>query len=267
MILQYIVEYYESLFPDLEKFKDEGIQEELNTIRKTGFHLEEDDGDNTSKWLSQEEYSRLSSIERYQLALDRYKARHKSNWAIGRDYERYIGYLYEKEGYKVTFHGIAKGLEDLGIDLICSKKGKTELIQCKYWAERKTIHEKHINQLYGTTVKYYIDKNHNEGLYTFNDALKSGDIVPRFITSTTLSEKAKVFANTLGVVVDENIKLEEYPLIKCNINHETGEKIYHLPFDQQYDKAMIINEGEYYVDTVKEAEDLGFRRALRWIQD
>ncbi|WP_439794691.1 sunset domain-containing protein [Turicimonas muris] len=44
----------------------------------------------------------------------------------------------------------------------------------------------------------------------------------------------------------------------------SGNKIYHLPFDQQYDKTRIDKPGEYWVKTVKEAEKLGFRRAYRW---
>ncbi|MDY4446467.1 MAG: hypothetical protein SPE61_09145, partial [Campylobacter sp.] len=41
---------------------------------------------------------------------------------IGRRYERYIGYLYEIDGYKVDYNGIKKGVKDGGVDLICSKK-------------------------------------------------------------------------------------------------------------------------------------------------
>lgn len=59
--------------------------------------------------------------------------------------------------------------------------------------------------------------------------------------------------------------IEDYPLIKCNISQGTGEKIYHLPFDQQYDKVIIdTHRGEMYAFTVKEAEKNGFRRAFRW---
>ena len=56
----------------------------------------------------------------------------------------------------------------------------------------------------------------------------------------------------------------EYPVIKCNVAHD-GEKIYHLPFDQQYDRVEISGKkGACYVETVKEAEEQGFRRAYRW---
>ena len=53
-------------------------------------------------------------------------------------------------------------------------------------------------------------------------------------------------------------------MIKCNIGKE-GERIYHLPFDQQYDRCRIdLRIGECYVETVKGAEEKGFRRAQRW---
>ena len=56
----------------------------------------------------------------------------------------------------------------------------------------------------------------------------------------------------------------EFPRIKCNINRATGEKIYHLPFDQKYDSVVIEEKkGECYAFTVQEAENKGFRRAFR----
>ena len=80
----------------------------------------------------------------------------------------------------------------------------------------------------------------------------------------SLSETAKKFADYLGIQV-EYIQYESHPLIKCNINKNTKEKIYHLPFDQQYDRIAIdAGKGECYTATVKEAEELGFRRAFRY---
>jgi len=53
--------------------------------------------------------------------------------------------------------------------------------------------------------------------------------------------------------------------IKCNISRRDAEKIYHLPFDQQYNRTLIEEEkNEYYLETVKEAEELGFRRVWKW---
>lgn len=73
----------------------------------------------------------------------------KSKEEIGRDYERYVGYLYEQNGYKVSYQGIKKKMEDGGIDLICQKGNEIDIVQCKNWGKEKIIHEKHINQLYG----------------------------------------------------------------------------------------------------------------------
>ena len=53
-------------------------------------------------------------------------------------------------------------------------------------------------------------------------------------------------------------------MIKCNINEKNNGKIYHLPFDQQYDNVKIDKEGEFFAMTVQEAEEAGFRRAKRW---
>jgi hypothetical protein len=95
--------------------------------------------------------------------------------------------------------------------------------------------------------------------------LKSGKISASFYTSTKLSETAKKFSTALGIKIYESSPLKSYPMIKCHINKQTGERIYHLPFDQMYDRTKLEKKyGECYTFTVKEAEDLGFRRAWRW---
>lgn len=206
-------------------------------------------------WLTPDEYAQLSTIEKYQRALDRYYKRKKTNKEIGTDYERYIGYLYETKGYKVEYFGIEKGMEDLGRDLICTNDNEILIVQCKCWSNRKNkvIHEKHINQLYGTTIMYKLRHNH------------TGKIVKSvFISTVPCTNTAREFAEYLGVTFKQ-IPLEKYPMIKCNINKATKEKIYHLPFDQQYDKCSIkLGSGEFYAMTVKEAEEKGFRRAMKW---
>ena len=80
------------------------------------------------------------------------------------------------------------------------------------------------------------------------------------VTTTELSDIAKRFAEALEVVV-KVLPYEDFPMIKCNINN--GQKIYHLPFDQQYWRTNIDRPGEFYAMTVEEAEKAGFRRAFR----
>jgi len=269
-ILKYQLEYYENLFPWLIEFKGEDLNELIRQIteRKEERKEIEEIDDPAKKWLTEAEYNNLPRVEKYQLALDRYWQKKKSKWEIGRDYERYIGYLYEKAGCSVYYQGIIEGLEDLGRDLIAIKGDSVEIIQCKCWSQEKTIHEKHIFQLFGTTVEYWLkntQKKNASQLELFPELLRKEKIKATFITSTRLSEKAREFAKVLGIQVIENFPFQRYPSVKCNVSRRTGEKIYHLPFDQQYDRTLIEEErNECYVETVKEAEELGFRRAYHW---
>jgi hypothetical protein len=58
------------------------------------------------------------------------------------------------------------------------------------------------------------------------------------------------------VGVEEQLPLADFPRIKCNVSRGTSERIYHLPFDQQYDKTVIEQDrGEFNAATVAEAVD------------
>ncbi|MFC1781612.1 hypothetical protein ACFLZ8_05065 [Planctomycetota bacterium] len=132
----------------------------------------------------------------------------------------------------------------------------------------KTIHEKHICQLFGTTLKYWVEQKYlleKIKPENFFSIIQKSQIKGVFVTSTQLSEVAKDFARELAIEYKELFPFKKYPSIKCNISKNTGEKIYHLPIDQQYDRTIIEKESnECYVETVAEAESLGFRRAYRW---
>jgi hypothetical protein len=154
----------------------------------------------------------------------------------------------------------------MGRDLICRKDGKTIIVQCKCWKHEKIIHEKHINQLYGTYTKYLLDLGKKiDNIDLFHGVFLNQDISAHFVTSAQLSDRAKVFAEALGITYKEGFPLARFPCIKCNISRIDNERIYHLPFDQQYDKVVIErNRGEFFASTVLEAEQKGFRRAKRW---
>ena len=232
-ILEYELNYLYTLYPEIEEAEIELDDDtlEASPLEETG-------------WLTKEEWESLSDLERNELAYDRYKNRHKSKWQIGRDFEMFIGYKYEtEEKYKIEYHGIKHGLEDLGIDLIAKKKNETLIIQCKYWSTKKEIHENHICQLYGTSIKYQLEHPEEK-------------VIPVFVCHNELSEVAKAFSNKLGIEVHEKIELGEYPAIKCN----PESMIYHLPFDLSYDKT----ENCIKVMTVAEAEKLGYRRSYKW---
>lgn len=252
-VATYQLNYLLSLYPALEDVLDRDEYNELDYSDKGYLKGSADEEEDPVRlYLSDDEWYSLSEDERNQRALDKYVKSHtKTKWQIGRDYELFIGYLYECGGYEVEYFGEDKGLEDLGRDLICKRLGKTQIVQCKYWSKEKTIHEKHIFQLYATTISYCLD-NHME----------IEEVIPVFVTNTVLSEVAKRVAKQLKVSYRENKEIEEFPRIKCN-NGANG-KIYHLPMDQQYDKVQLIHKGDKRVFTVKEAVDAGFRRAYKW---
>lgn len=235
----------------------------------TGDEVEgaDSEDDPSRHFLSATEYAALSSGERNQLALDRYWRGHKSSWRIGRDYERYIGYLWERKGYAVQYHGIEEGLQDLGRDLLARRGDELVVIQCKHWATFRTVRERHVYQLFATALQLALaermPKPGATQLALFPELLAASQTRPLLITSTTLSPKAKEVAAALNVGVEESIPMESYSCIKCNVSRTTGERIYHLPFDQQYDNVLIEpSRGERYVATCAEAEKLGFRRAF-----
>ncbi len=256
LLLRSRLEVYRSLAPWLEDYMDCTLDELLKAKHEedkaSGKYADEP----IFRYVTQDEYNKLSEGERNQLALDRYwsKSVRHNLWLIGIQYERYVGYLYEQAGFKVEYEGALKGKEDSGIDLIATaRNGTVHVIQCKRYSEVKRIpvRENTVAQIYGATRHRQV----MEGWLS---------IKPVLVTSFELSEKAREFAKALDVEFREHVALEKYPCIKCNIGKD-GEKIYHLPFDQMYDKVVIEPEkGECYVKTVAEAEQMGFRRAYRW---
>lgn len=263
--MQFKYDFLLSSFPELEWFANH--EEELVNISEFKSYSDiENNRDRCHDYISDEEWRCLTTTQRNQLALDRYIAsRKKSAWAIGRDYEMACAHYLQKKGYKVSMDGIEKRFDDLGRDIIASKvkfnglglylgPGEILVIQCKCSNKDRIIHENVVMQLMGTTLAFKVQSG---------DRIKTNiKIVPVLMIPnfTQLSETAEKFAEILNIKIMRQ-DCFDYPHIKCNINN--GQKIYHLPFDQQYDRAMIKNEGEFYAWTVVEAEDKGFRRAMR----
>jgi len=266
-LMRYRVEYYEKLFPWIVEYVGDDVPDAAVDI--SGSHAEVTD-DPVKVWINDAEYRNLPTAERNQLAFDRWRRTKKTRWQVGRDYERFIGYKYETLGFDVSFTGAIEGLQDMGRDVVARRGSETLVIQCKYWSRDKTIHEKHVFQLFGSALEYAIrlgSVDEIDQLSMFAGAIKSTGVKAVLYTSTKISDVAKEVAKKLRVECNENIPISDYPLIKCNISRN-GERIYHLPFDQQYDRTKIIaSKGEQYVYTVAEAEKAGFRRAWKWRPD
>lgn len=243
----YQMEYLRELYPNIDEILD-------TSYLDLPFSMTIDNNvDPVSQYITKQEYVSLNESDRNQLALERYiQSCNKTKWQIGRDYELSIGYYFEKQGFLVDYYGENNKIYDLGRDLIAVRNGKYAIIQCKYWSSIKTIHEKHIFQLYGTMLTFSIENN-----------IDMKNVEGMFVTNIDFSDNSKKFAKMLGIELLSNMPFQEFPRVKCNIADD-GEKIYHLPMDQQYDTVKLTKNGETKVFTVEEAEKLGFRRALKW---
>lgn len=258
--LEYKVDYIINTFPKISEYFDS--DEDLISMGESFSYEElEDNRDRRKDYLSEEEYRSLNDSEKSQLALDRYiHSRSKTKWQIGRDYEMCCAFQLQNKGYMVELHGIKYLKNDLGRDLIASRNigglfgSQVYIIQCKYWSKERMIRENVIMQIFGSAYEYQLD----EGSSWDREVIPVLMIPPHSI----VSDKAKLFASKLNVKI-WILAYEDFPRIKCNINN--GNKIYHLPFDQMYDRTEIKNEGELYAYTVKEAESKGFRRAHKHI--
>jgi len=210
-LCQHQLLYYETIFPWLEDFKELDPREAYSMVTMAD---NDDEYEYLRHFLSPEEYSKLPRADKYQLALDRYRSRKKTNWEAGIEYERYVGYILEQRGYSVKYVGATMGLEDMGRDLIGTQSKSVMIVQCKRWAKEKTIHEKHIFQLYGSVVHWNVEHPKQKAIGVF-------------VTTTTLSTVASKCAKYLGIECWEKFDMtNDYPVIKCHI--AKPESIYHL---------------------------------------
>ena len=103
--LEFQLKAYEEYFPQLEEYRDLILDERVPLSAGVDNLEELETADPSQLYVSREEWEHLSVSSRNQLALDRYVARPKSHWEIGRYYERYLGSLRETDGWVVTYHG------------------------------------------------------------------------------------------------------------------------------------------------------------------
>jgi hypothetical protein len=113
---EWAVALYEWHLPWITELREEAEHDAY--IEEEGDEADPSKVDPARRWLSKQEWVAIPEGQRNQMALERYLRSRQSPWQLGRDYERYVGYLREQAGCKVTYHGIAKGLEDLGRDVL-----------------------------------------------------------------------------------------------------------------------------------------------------
>jgi hypothetical protein len=120
-------------------------------------------------------------------------------------------------------------------------------------------------QLFGSALEYQLRLEDTLEPFLGDTVRHVPEVIAVLYTSASVSAMAKRVADRLKVKIVEMFHPRPYPCIKCNVSRRTGERIYHLPFDLQYDRVVIEPErGEVFMTTVAAAEAAGFRRAYRW---
>ena len=184
------------------------IEETLKRYFPEAFLTDADRKDTDWGWR----LNRIQGIIRHQrYGLDGSPSEPKSNRQIGLEYEMSVAHEYRLHGYKVDLRGSRLGYDDMGIDVIAKRDGRTVLIQCKYWGYGKLIRENIVCQLKGSW-DFYLLKNH----------LPRENVQARIITNIYLSETAKEVADALGIVYEEGHEKVIVSELKADVANEDG---------------------------------------------
>ncbi|WP_416191084.1 hypothetical protein [Neisseria sp. CCUG12390] len=198
--------------------------------------------------------------------------RNLSKREAGDRYERYLGYLYERAGWRVEYYGLTEGVANAnrGIDLICEKDGVTHFVQTKYWSEG-VVAKTNVNNVIDRIVK------NMQGIIE-KRAIR-GEVHAVLAAKPKLSEQVAAYAQEQGVVLLDDLAVQPYPLVKCHTG-KRGSRKYFLPYLadknpakyeeihqggwEPYDLVrMDIGGGDVYVHTIEEAEALGYKYSNR----
>lgn len=198
--------------------------------------------------------------------------RNLSKREAGDRYERYLGYLYERAGWRVEYYGLTEGVANAnrGIDLICEKEGVTHFVQTKYWSDGVAA-KTNVNNVIDRTVKNMQGIVEKRGI--------TGKAQAVLAARPKLSGQVARYAQAQGVLLLDDLPLQPYPLVKCHTG-KRGSKKYFLPYLadknpakyeeiqqgawEPYDLVrMDWGSGDVYVHTIEEAEALGYKYSNR----
>ena len=150
--------------------------------------------------VKNKEFSNKTTINQNNVKKHNYRKLKKEWIEKGKEYEKFIGNLYEKDGYIVKFNGIEKGKKDNSIDLIAIKGNEIVLIQCKNWKENSKykITHKEIKAFIGDSY-FFLEKNPQYSNYK---------IKRHFVVSN------RILDNSAVQYIKENRDKIEYRLIR-----------------------------------------------------
>jgi len=122
----------------------------------------------------------------------------------GQIYEKFVGQVYESEGYEVIYQGLNKGLTDRGIDLIVTKDKYTSFIQCKFSRNSKKINKQRVEWILYKSSQIIFDYYKLSGrkpsfiliVHSIDESfskLKRKDINPEYLSSKVTYPLVKYF--------------------------------------------------------------------------
>ena len=168
----------------------------------------------------------------------------------GRQYERYVGYLFERQGFAVNYQGIRKGLEDGGLDLVARAARKIRLVQCKRW--RVPVNADVISRLHGAVERFIFEERQGK-----SPAMRTS-IRGVLATSGEIEDEAKMLAAHFGIFVMSSLKFQRYPAIKAQRITPYGGRFL-LPFTPGYDRMNLnLKAGDCFQESIRGAFLNGF---------
>ena len=145
-------------------------------------------------------------------------------------YRLFIGYLYERRGWRVYY-------EDDNKRIICHKETSLVMIATEDGGIMN------INTLYALASR----------AISLKIDYPDFDVSAVCITSGTLSDKAKTVARKFLISAKENFPFKNFPYVKCKVL-PNGQKVHYTPNDKEYFTARIItNNGDIFCLTENDA--------------
>jgi hypothetical protein len=262
-LFQYLLEFYECLFPWLAEFRESAtdefsLKEEFEI--PGGYKI-----DPVLALLSEEEIQSLNTLEQKQAALERFLQKRDTKWKRTQDFERALCFPFLRDGWNVQFYGLIPNFPDL-MRLMVGKKReengeKTMALFCRSGSDGKELNVKLVNLVFFAALEQAKPLlSDAEPSLDLQKKLQSGEFSISIFSTGPCEADVKAFARLLGITIHEHHPLESFPPIRGYANAQTGEKRYYLPFDYEYDGKHLNETFVQGFQTVPEAEAQGFTR-------